>query len=91
MIPVRSVIPGTCNICQETVPGNRIRRQLMRCVQARTGLMPSQDPLRKDRRRTTTLPWPNLLAPLTSEKECKHSQNHVGYLSKFSSRRRQMV
>ena len=34
------------------MPGNRIRRHLLRCVQARTGLKPSQDPLRKDRRRT---------------------------------------
>ena len=52
MMPVRSAIPGTCNICQETVPGNRIRSHLLRCVEDRTGLKPSQDPLRKDRRRT---------------------------------------
>ena len=51
-MPVRTMVPGTCNICQETVPCNRIRRHLLRCVQARTGLKPSQDPLSKDRRRT---------------------------------------
>ena len=53
MMPVRSAIPGTCNICQETVPGNRIRRHLMRCIEACTGLSPSRDVRRKDRRRTS--------------------------------------
>ena len=51
-MPVRTMVLGTCNLCNETVPGNRIRRHLLRCVQARTGLKPSHDPLRKDRRRT---------------------------------------
>ena len=51
-MPVRATILGTCNICHETVPGNRICRHLLRCVGARTGLKQSQDPFRKDRRRT---------------------------------------
>ena len=35
----------------ETVPGNRICRHLLRCIETRTGLRPSRDPSRKDRRR----------------------------------------
>ena len=52
-MPVRATIPGTCNICREKVPGNRIRRHLLLCVESRTGLKPSQDPSRRDRRRTS--------------------------------------
>ena len=51
-MPASTAIPGTCNICGETVQGNRIRRHLLRCIETQTGLKPSQDPRRKDRRRT---------------------------------------
>ena len=43
-MPVRATIPGTCNICREKVPGNRIRRHLLLCIESRTGLRPSQTP-----------------------------------------------
>ena len=43
-MPVRATIPGTCNICQEKVTGNRIRRHLLLCIESRTGLRPSQTP-----------------------------------------------
>ena len=52
-MPVRTAIPGTCNLCQETVFGNRIRRHLLRCIEGRIGLSRSRDPGRKDRRRTS--------------------------------------
>ena len=51
-MPASTAIPGTCNICGETVQGNRIRRHLLRCIETQTGLKSSQDPRRKDRRRT---------------------------------------
>ena len=51
MISVRTAIPRICNLCQETVPGNRIRRHLLSCFEARTGLKASQAPGKKDRRR----------------------------------------
>ena len=50
-MPARTAIPGTCNLCQATVAGNRIRRHLLRCIEARTGLSPSRDPQRRVRRR----------------------------------------
>ena len=52
MMPVRTMVPGTCNLCNETVSGDRIRRHLLSCIAARTGLRPSQTPRRNDRRRT---------------------------------------
>ena len=51
-MPARTSIPGTCSLCQETVPDNRIRRHLLRCIEGRTGLSASRDPGRRDRRRT---------------------------------------
>ena len=50
-MPAATEIPGTCNICGETVQGNRIRRHLLRCIETQTGLKPSRDPGRNDRRR----------------------------------------
>ena len=44
---------GIAQALSETVPGNRIRRHLMRCIEACTGLSPSRDVRRKDRRRTS--------------------------------------
>ena len=52
MMPATTTLPGTCNICQETVSGNRIRRHLLRCIEARTGLRPAQSLRGKNRRRT---------------------------------------
>ena len=49
---VNTAIPGTCYICHQTLPGNRIRRHLLHCIESRTGLRPSQDPGQRDRRRT---------------------------------------
>ena len=49
---VITTIPGTCCICQQTLPGDRIRRHLLHCIESRTGLNPSQNPHRRDRRRT---------------------------------------
>ena len=50
-MPARTTIPGTCNLCRGTVSGNRIRRHLLRCIEARTGLSASRNPGRRDRRR----------------------------------------
>ena len=47
-----AAIPGTCCICRQTMPANRIRRRLLHCIESRTGLKPSPDPRRRDRRRT---------------------------------------
>ena len=47
-----AAIPGTCCICRQTMPGNRIRRRLLHCIESRTGLKPSPNPRRRDRRRT---------------------------------------
>ena len=52
MLPASTEVPGACNLCQGTVPGNRIRRHLLRCIEANAGLSPSRDPGRRDRRRT---------------------------------------
>ena len=49
---VNTAFPGTCYICHQTLPGNRIHRHLLHCIESRTGLKPSQDPRRRDRRRT---------------------------------------
>ena len=49
---VSTAIPGTCFICQQTVPGDRIRRHLLDCIESRTGLKPSPNPRRRDPRRT---------------------------------------
>ena len=51
-MPVRTEVPGSCNICHETVAGSRIRRHLLRCIETSTGLSPSRDPGKRDRRRT---------------------------------------
>ena len=51
-MPSSKAISGTCNLSQATAPDNRIRRHLLRCIETRTGLSPSRDPGRKDRRRT---------------------------------------
>ena len=51
MMSARTAIPGICSLCQETVPGSRIRRHLLSCVEAHTGLKPSQTPGKKDRRK----------------------------------------
>ena len=53
MKSTRTSIPGTCNLCLETVPGNWIRRHLLRRIETRTGLRPSRDPRRRDRHRTS--------------------------------------
>ena len=50
---VSTAIPGTCYICRQTLPGDRIRRHLLDCIDSRTGLKPSQNPHRRDRRRTS--------------------------------------
>ena len=50
-MPSSTAIPGTCNLCHTTVPGNRIRQHLLRCIEARTGLSASRAPRSKDRRR----------------------------------------
>ena len=47
-----TTIPGTCCICQQTLPGDRIRGHLLHCIESRTGLKPAPDPRRRDRRRT---------------------------------------
>ena len=47
-----AAIPGTCCICRQTMPANRIRRRLLHCIESRTGLKPSPDPRLRDRRRT---------------------------------------
>ena len=44
-------IPGTCCVCRQTVAVNQIRRHLPRCIEAHTGLRPSSNPRRRDRRR----------------------------------------
>ena len=62
MMPASTEIPGTCNLCQGTVPGNRTRRHLLRCIEANTGRSPSRDPGRRDRRRTATTPLTNSLS-----------------------------
>ena len=49
---VNTPSPGTCYICNQTFPGNRIRRHLPQCIEARFGLKRSPDLRRRDRRRT---------------------------------------
>ena len=49
---VSTAIPGTCCICRQTMPGSRIRRHLLHSIESRTGLKPSPNPRRRDRRRT---------------------------------------
>ena len=51
MMPVSTAVPGICNLCQGTVSCNRILRRLLRCTETNTGLSPSRDPGRRDRRR----------------------------------------
>lgn len=46
----RSIL-GTCCICRQAVAGNRIRRHLPRCIEARTGLRPDRNPRKRGRRR----------------------------------------
>ena len=53
MVPSTTTIAGTCKICLETDVGNRIRRHLLRCIEAYTGRSPSRDLRRRDRRRTS--------------------------------------
>ena len=43
-------IPGTSNICRETVSGDGIRRHLLQCIPDRTGLRPMQNTRRRDGR-----------------------------------------
>ena len=49
---VSIAIPGTCYLCRQTLPGRRIRRHLLQCIESRTGLKPAQNPRRRDGRRT---------------------------------------
>ena len=46
-----TAIPGTCYLCHQTLSGSRIRRHLLQCIKSRTGIEPSPDPLKQDRRK----------------------------------------
>ena len=50
-MPTNTTIAGVCNICLQTVSGDRIRQHLIRCILDRTGLRPAQNPRRRDGRR----------------------------------------
>ena len=50
---VSTAIFGTCHICHQTLPGSRIHRHLLLCIESRTGLKPSRNPRRRDQRRTS--------------------------------------
>ena len=46
-----TAVPGTCYLCHQTLSGSRIRRHLLQCIKSRTGIEPSPDPLKQDRRK----------------------------------------
>ena len=48
---VNTTIPGTCCICDQTLPGDRVRRHLLQCIESRFGIKPPPAPRRRDRRR----------------------------------------
>ena len=78
-MPASTEIPGSCNLCQGTVPGNRTRRHLLRCIEANTGRSPSRDPGRRDRRRTALK---TAYIPVRS-REQPHRLECCGHLSHF--------
>ena len=49
MMTLRTSVPGICNICGKTLPGNQIRRHLLTCIQTRHGLGTSRTDDGRDR------------------------------------------